>query len=189
MIVKNKFFMFKVILFLLLILMNFTIRAEKKILERQEYVLLNEKTEKYIFKSGNLMYLYNKQMYFTDNYNHRILKYDLLENNKLKFSKIIGKKGQGPGDFNLPTKISIWNNTIAVRDEIGFSFFDTDGKYLDKFRFFLLHNDFTFTNNKIYYLNSNIDKKHLFEVYSREGRKLLIFGENQKQKNLFYLLL
>ncbi len=49
-----------------------------------------------------------------------------------KFLKIIGKGGQGPGEFDYPTELEVYRDRLIVRDLFAarISLFDLDGKFL-----------------------------------------------------------
>ncbi len=121
------------------------------------------------FKMPSDIVTHNDTIFITDNFKHKLLAYEL--NNDLHFSKALGGPGQGPGDFTLPVEMSTWKNKIAVKDQIGFSFFTFDGKYISKFRSFGPWVSFVYLKDNIYNLNIKPQNPHLITVYSMEGKK------------------
>lgn len=152
-------------------------------LERKE-LIIDEKDEGF-FKTIADIEAYKDYLFIVDNAYHRVLEFK-IKNNKLEFQRFIGRKGQGPGDLELPLRISIWNDTLAVQDQLGISFFDIDGAFKRKFRLFSGGISFSFIKNNIYYATTNPTKSNFIEVYSMDGKRLYTFGEKKKFFDLDY---
>jgi hypothetical protein len=126
------------------------------------------------FKMPSDIVAFEDTIYITDNFKHKLLVYDLSSD--LHFSKVIGQPGQGPGDLNLPIELSIWENMIAVKDQIGFSFFTFDGQFISKFRSFGPWVSFVYLKDEIFNINIKPNSSHLISVYSMEGKKIAKIG-------------
>ena len=92
----------------------------------------NEEDENYLFyKIRDIQVDKEGNIYVSDSGNHRVQKFD----KNGKYLLTIGKKGQGPGEFKLPTYIQIDENAgnIYVNNESRkIIIFDKEGKYIDK---------------------------------------------------------
>jgi len=92
----------------------------------------NEDDENYLFyKIGDIEVDSEGNIFVLDCGNHRIQKYDKKGN----FLRTIGKKGQGPGEFNAPLKLQLDNETgnIFVNDRLRtLVIFEEEGNYIDK---------------------------------------------------------
>jgi hypothetical protein len=109
-------------------------------------------------------------LFACENFGHKILKFSI--ENGMKLVQEIGKRGQGPGDLNLPSGLSVWQDEIAVMDELGISIFDMAGGFRERFKRLLSPGSFAFTGDRIYVLDFNPDQKHLIKVLSRKGESL-----------------
>lgn len=114
-------------------------------------------------------------LYAVENLSHKILIFSIF--NGLNYVKFIGIPGRGNGEINLPTAISICDGKIAIKDDNAFSFFSLEGKFINEFKTYSSKRQFTFTQGKIFWFNSNPEDGHLIEVYSQEGKRLFVFGE------------
>lgn len=146
-------------------------------LERRE-LTIDYRNEAF-FSSISDFEVYKHCLFVVDNQSHMVLEFKISDNT-LEFIRTIGRPGQGPGDLELPSKISIWNDTIAVREQSGMSFFNMDGSFINKFRLFSPTLSFVFANERIYSVSPNPNETNLIEVRSREGRMLFSFG-NKKE--------
>ena len=174
----------KIFFYIFFFLFSFTISlifSAEKIIQLNKINYYPKKKNDYFFYplpdlhtniENNKIYLYA-----VENFGHKVLKFSIDKNLNLKLIKIIGRPGQGPGDLNLPVSISIDKGEIAVKDNIAFSFFNIEGKFLRKFKTFSGKESFFYLNNKIYWLNFNPEEKHLVEIRSNEGKKLKTFGK------------
>jgi len=177
----NKYHLF-LILLLLLNLAN-SILGDQINLERTDLII--ENIEETYFKSIADLEVYEDFLFIVDNDYDRVLQF-LIKNKKLEFIRAYGRSGQGPGDIELPIQISIWNDTLAIKDQLGVSFFDLDGSYLNRFRLFSPMISFLFWNNSIYHAYANPQKADLIEVFSTEGKRLFTFGEKKSFFNINY---
>lgn len=95
----------------------------------------------------------------------------------LKLEKIIGKSGEGPGDLNGPVSLSIWQEELVVRDQIGYSIYALEGNFKQRFRAFTSDISFVYLDNTIYTVNPHPEEHFLIEVYGKDGKKLFDFGD------------
>ncbi|MGQ9673339.1 MAG: hypothetical protein ACUVV5_09435 [Candidatus Aminicenantales bacterium] len=167
-----------VIFFLLLLIRSLYLFGE--IIDRLQRIELRfgEAKEEF-FKNAADMEIYRDYLLIVDNVDHRIVEF-AIKNNKLEFQRSIGRHGQGPGDLELPIRISTWSDILAVQDQQGISFFDLEGNYKTKFRIFSGSISFLFTNGTVFHAAINPTKSDLIEVYSMEGRRLYSFGEKKE---------
>lgn len=143
-------------------------------LERKQLVI--EETDPAFFKSAAVMELYNNFVFIVDNASDTVLKFGLGVDT-LKYLMSIGKSGQGPGDLERPIRISIWQDTLAIEDQMGISLFDINGLFKSKFRIFSGCTALLYTGNKLFCAASNPTKPDLIDVFSEEGERLYSFSE------------
>lgn len=177
----NKCHLFLILLFLLNSASS--ILGDQVKLAKTELII--ENIEETYFKSIADLEVYKDFLFIVDNSYDRVLQF-LIKNKKLEFIKAYGRSGQGPGDIELPLEISIWNDTLAIKDQLGVSFFNLDGSYLNRFRLFSKRISFLFWNNRIYHAYANPQKTDLIEVFSTEGERLFTFGEKKSFFNINY---
>jgi len=99
------------------------------ILELEEDLSIgNEEDENYMFYRAYSIALDNENnIYVLDAGNHRIQKFD----SEGAYLQTIGRKGQGPGEFERPLQIRIdKNGNIYVRDSRKIKIFDKEGNYV-----------------------------------------------------------
>lgn len=136
-----------------------------------------------MFANMGLLYDDNYQRLFvTDMIKHRILVYD----SDLNFLKSFGSFGQGPGEFNQPTSVAVFNNgDILVLDYRNkrFQIFDPEYKFVKS-----INNINHFggadcgvridSKNRIFTKTPSMNKNDpLFTVYDRDGAIIATFGE------------
>ncbi len=131
--------------------------------------ILSIDSEEGLFKYGADIAIIDNDLYMVENTRHRIIDYTIGDTS-LTYKRSVGRKGNGPGDIYLPIGISVLKDVIAVKDEIGISFFDKSGKYLDKFRLFSYNISFVFVNDHVYYLTSNLSSPGLIECFDKKGK-------------------
>jgi len=90
----------------------------------------------------------NEFIYVADNNLHTILKFDLNGGYVGK----IGRKGEGPGEFSFPNKISVNEGSLFILEggKPRMQIIDKDGKYIRSFKVFNHVNDFLIRDNFIY---------------------------------------
>ncbi len=92
----------------------------------------NEKDENYLFyKIRDIQVDTEGNIYVLDSGNHRLQVY----NENGNYLRTIGKKGQGPGEFNTPRCISIDNengNILVADSSMTILIFNKEGKHIDK---------------------------------------------------------
>lgn len=167
------------VLFLLMLGADNFLFCSESISNLKRITLIVEEKEEAIFKSPTDMQFLQNYLFIVDNAYHRILKFKLQEG-KMAFITSIGKHGQGPGDLQLPLRISLENDVIGIQDQSGISLFDLNGKFVAKFRVFSGIIDFLMTNNKIFCVVANPNHPNLIEVYSLDGKRLYAFGKKEE---------
>jgi len=135
----------------------------------------NLPTDNVSYKYGVDIEILENNVFVLENRSHRLFKYAV--NDEIKFVKTIGQRGKGPSDLFLPMELSLWNNTLAVKDEVGVSFFDKNGKFLEKFRLFSPRISFVYANDKIFMAAANPESDYLISMYNRKGKSLINFGK------------
>ncbi len=130
-------------------------------------------------------------LFIVDTDNHDVIAADRDGNKKF----IIGKRGEGDGEFNFPTYCWADNNgrlyvsdTMNARIEV----FDTSGKFLFKFgsrggsynEFARPKGVATDTHGNIYVVDS---EQGMIKIFNKDGRLLLFFGEEGKAYGKFTL--
>jgi len=129
----------------------------------------------YYFRAIIDLEIVKDNLYAVENFGHIVLSFSV--NKGMRLVEKIGRQGQGPGDFNLPTLLSIGSGVLVVKDSIGFSFFTPKGQFLRKFRAYSSTRGFIYFNHKIFWISPNPEEEYLIEIYSQEGQKLGHFGQ------------
>jgi hypothetical protein len=145
-----------------------------KILQGREFTLKDE--NRGFLKSISDIKIYNDEAYIVDNAEHQVAVYEISAD-EFVFSRFIGRSGQGPGELQLPSRMSIFRDKIAIQDQGGISFFETSGKYISRFRFFSTGLSFVFDANDIYILFVNPTKTEIIDRYSMSGERIISFGD------------
>lgn len=118
----------------------------------------------------------HKNFYICDAANHCILKLD----STLNLTKIIGRAGQGPGEFLYPQDIIIQNGLIYVNDSGNnrIEILDMEGSYQKSFHPFspLSQTNFAVNSKGLIYTNTP-GKDSLVTVYNQDGKELYSFGK------------
>lgn len=102
----------------------------------QEEVLAIEEDLSIESDEENQTYLFNELSHITVDRRNRIYALDRAESHVLVFDgdghyiRTIGKKGQGPGEFNFPYFIYMTDNELMVLQIERISFFSFEGEYL-----------------------------------------------------------
>lgn len=126
------------------------------------------------FRAISDMDIKNNLLYAVCNFDHNVLVFSAER--ELDLVQKIGSQGQGPGEFNLPISISIGKN-IAVKDNYGFSIFNSNGGFFKRFKSFSGERGFVIENGKIYWVNTDSKRSHLIEIYSLEGKLIKTIGK------------
>jgi hypothetical protein len=163
---------FQVLVLSWLVAYNSTLGAQVH-LNKTELII--DKKEQAFIKTIADIAVYKDYLFVVDNALHCVIQF-AIKDRELKYVRTIGKRGQGPGDLEHPTEISVSENTIAVRDQSGVSFFDLDGNYKNRFRLFSRTLSFVFVNNQVYCVTPNPYEANLIEVYSMAGKRIFTFG-------------
>lgn len=173
MIIKNPTIPKIISFFLLLIILTANIYSNDYQLERKE-LFINYKNEGY-FKGITDLKLYRNFLFIVDFKSTQVLEFEF--GNGIDFLRFIGTKGQGPGELQGPFAISIDNDIISIVDQANISFFDIEGNYINRFRFFSKHIDSLLTDKFFFLLTTNPKTNHIIEAYTIEGKRIVVFGE------------
>jgi len=109
-------------------------------------------------------------IYASDNGGQAVYKIDLIRDEVKTFAQ----KGQGPGEVQLPAKNFIVGNTLFVKDNTGINLFDTNGKFLSRFRTFERVMSIGADSETVYLIQPG--SEHLIHAYSYKGERKNIFG-------------
>lgn len=125
----------------------------------------------------------DRNIYISDYRTNNIKKFDLNG----KFIKIIGRKGEGPGDLSGPTLINYINNKIIVFDSKNsrFCFFNTNGTFISsvKQKFGLYPKKIRIFQDK----NILIEyKKFFFNENDTQDSIIKIFSDSLEKEQTLY---
>ena len=162
-------------LFLLLLLIPYATfsSSPKRVLVRNE-LNIKDNNEGF-YKSVSDIIVYNDFIFLSDFSSSQVLKFSYLHN--ADFLGFLGRKGQGPGDIQKPIKLSADKNTIAIRDQLGVSFFNIQGKYLNSFRLYEPVSGSLLWNGLYYCLSIGSNNPDLIDVYDLAGQHKYSFGK------------
>lgn len=116
--------------------------------------------------------------FIVDNFKHRVLVFRYGQN-RLEFLRAVGRPGQGPGDLMRPTDISVSADRLAVRDELGISFFGTDGQYKDRFPLLSKSTAMLYRKPEVYIATCDSRSPDLIQVHSGSGKPVRSFLEKR----------
>ncbi len=163
----------KFVIFLLLFLFNFSYADIKELKQISFYP---KDIQDYYFKPIIDLATLGDMVYGIENLRNSAIAFK-LEYPQVKYDFLVGKPGQGPGDLQRPFSLSIWNDEIAIKESGFFSFFRKNGEYLSKFRIFSDNPTFVYLDDKIYWLNPNLEDNYLVEIYAKDGEMISTFGD------------
>jgi len=137
--------------------------------EKKDEILIAYPTQLAIDEDGNI--------YICDHMGHNILKYSRSG----KLLKIIGRKGQGPGEFIFPNALCYANAKLFITD-VGngrLQILDKKGAYLSSFKMINFPINIAIMKNEIFGITIPRfgNQKHLISVFNEKGRLLRKFGE------------
>ena len=162
------------LLFLLVSFVSLGLSAGTRSLTRVFYYPKGDSD--YYFKTICSLGAYGNTLYGVENLSNRVVAFK-LDYPQFSFSNFLGRPGQGPGDLIYPMTISIWGDSIAIKEASAFSFFGLKGDFQSKFKIYSNNSSFVFHDDKIFWLNPAIKQDHLIEVYFRDGKRILTIGE------------
>ncbi len=122
------------------------------------------------FSHAHAMILAGERLFLLENLKHRVLLFR-LRGGRAEFLKAIGRRGQGPGDLNLPFEISAAEGVLSVRDQYGVSRFTLDGEFLDRFRIPFHSLAMNLEAGRYYFLSAIPGETHLIHALSENGEK------------------
>ncbi len=145
---------------------------------------LEAEDENYMFHlPTDVIVAENGNIYILDSGNHRIQKFD----SNGKYISTIGRKGQGPGEFNSPIGIRLDSKEfIYVLDQGNhrIQVFSTKDKYLKSFSnptfsptFGLVGDDRILLNTGLSNSSNDQFNQNIFGLFSHEGNILKAFGK------------
>ena len=168
-------------LFLILILLNSFVISQS--LNFQVINSIGDERDDYFFyEIGGAVCTADKDIFVIDTKGRCVSKF----NWEGKFIKKIGQKGQGPGDFNLPSKISFYNKEIRIYDRLNFGVLTLDQNlnvlHYIKLRRLLFFNVYPLKNDQFLGLslfNFRAGEKHLITVFNKSEKILASFFNNE----------
>jgi hypothetical protein len=119
-------------------------------------------------------------IYAADNREQAVYKIDVVRD----AVKTIAKKGQGPGEVQLPFYNSIAGNTLFQIDNYRINLFDVSGKYLNSFRLLERISSVAADSDTIYFVQAG--GANLIQAYSYRGEKKRAFGNKYPYKQRIY---
>ncbi|GAB4256078.1 MAG: hypothetical protein Kow0027_23050 [Saprospiraceae bacterium] len=86
--------------------------------------------------------------------------------------RVIGKSGEGPGEFKEPQRIAMWENALAVYGCSGQSIclFTKDGAFINSIKVGLLASKFAFDGQYIYFSSPAQQKGDIFSLATTTGK-------------------
>jgi hypothetical protein len=117
----------------------------------------------------------NGNIYAVGNREHTIFKFNLEGKQLLTF----GGWGQGPGELQWPSKVSIEkeSNQIFIKDNTGISIYDPEGRFIHKIRTFVPPISLCAVRSGVLLLQPAADKKEMINFYDNQGKLISSFGE------------
>jgi len=138
-------------------------------------------------ESDNVLLIFPTEMHMDEEDNIYVIDQSLSAIIKYtangKFIKQIGRRGEGPGEFEMPHKFIYDNNKLFIADQGNrrVQILDSDGKYLSSFKLFRLITNISHFNNIIIgqqqYHSNEIQDFSLISKYNHKGVILDSFGE------------
>jgi hypothetical protein len=118
------------------------------------------------------------RVFIPDRQGNEILVFDQEGEFQFRF----GRTGQGPGEFNLPTGVFVWNDQVLTHEvmTLRFQFFDSKGRFVSSFTSSKPYGDFLVQNDRIYAASSiqlpSYSGNRLIEILNFQGKILSSFG-------------
>lgn len=121
-------------------------------------------------------------IYVADMSNHRIQVFDRTG----AYQKTIGRQGQGPGEFEMPTDIRInrWNGIICVKDRVrSIETFNKKGEFIKSIKLSSAVQDFFPVDDNVFYLilrrssNEELKSVNAMVKINDIGEEIRKFGE------------
>jgi len=157
----------------IIILVSFS--AESINLYRSDYYPNHDND--YFFRPIVDMMIANNSLFGVENWSHKVLMFSIKDD--IVLIRQIGGAGQAPAEFRLPSRISVWNDEMLIKDDANLSFFDINGNFKNRFARLAYGSGSIclFSHDKIYMLNLKIDEGHLIDVYTKDGEKISELGK------------
>jgi hypothetical protein len=166
--------------------------SQLKIVELKPSVSIEELSDSTFFKDVDYITCDSKNIFASDVYNGRILKFDL----QMNYIKSIGSRGNGPEEFAcMGGGITVLNDTLYAIDCTGLKTFGTDGKFIRTVKnqnYWIKPNVCCMDESGHIYLSSVTDSLPLVK-YDRYLNRQFDFGtrrgdEDEKISGNLYLL-
>ncbi|MDJ0838866.1 MAG: hypothetical protein QNK37_20270 [Acidobacteriota bacterium] len=114
-------------------------------------------------------------LYVVENPKHQVKK--VRVQSTVTFEGYLAQKGEGPGEVWLPIELlTREDGSIIVKDNRGFSFFDTKDDFQHRFRVFTSWISATWLSGRIYYAAADPGKDQLIFPYTPNGKKGAAFA-------------
>ena len=147
-----------------------------EIIKIEPSFIIEELNDSCFFKDIKYMCEFDNSLYISDEYNGRLLVID----NNMNLTNIIGRNGNGPGDFWGIGCVNIYNDTIFVVDagNLRVNKFSIDGKYVGNSTisdYSTTINNFIVDNAGYFYFSSFIEDQPIVK-YDNNLYKIKVFG-------------
>jgi hypothetical protein len=119
---KVKFLSFAATLFLL----SCQEKNTFNMVELKPSMIINKLSDGTFFKGIKCITHDDKNIFASDVYNGRILKFNL----KMNYLKSTGSRGNGPQEFTCMGGVAVLNDTLYAVDCVGLKIFSTDGSFI-----------------------------------------------------------
>lgn len=156
----------------------------------EDLIIGNEEDENYMFyKTWDVKVDKQGNIYILDRGNFRIQKY----NNKGRYIQTIGRKGQGPGEFESPRNIFIDpENNIYVNQARKISIFDEKGNFIKSVPLEIPIQDFCIDSKEnifaiAFQTSKNLGVKNVIVKLDSNGKEVKVFEESLETSALQFL--
>jgi len=121
----------------------------------------------YLERSSDMIVI-GKKLYICENQAHRVQVLELGD--PIRHLGTVADKGEGPGEVWLPFALAEGpDGGLVVRDNRGFSTFDSEDRFQDRFRVYTPHLDFVCTKDSLFYLTVRPNHTDLIDIYDWDG--------------------
>ncbi|MBN2135139.1 MAG: hypothetical protein JW737_05375 [Acidobacteria bacterium] len=169
--------MYKLTLNILLILFILPVLTLSEPLIFVEEIQLEENRDHFINGLfGNISFDSNDNFYFLDSKAKNVKKYSPAG----KLLKVIGKEGEGPGEFIFPQWTVVIGDKLYVSDVDGhYKVFSIDGNFIENSKFLNNSGQLYQYHNQMITTDYYKMRRFYAVVYSKNGNKLSEIGENK----------
>jgi hypothetical protein len=119
------------------------------------------------FRFANDIEIDGDRIYILENLEHRVA-IGRFDGGKVRIDRML-RGGEGPGELYLPTQLGVAGGRLVIKDERGFSVFDRDGEFIQRFKTFAGGTHFAVDDSGIYFLGANVFSQHIVQRFGFEG--------------------